>query len=565
MEECDLIMKGGVTSGVVYPHAIRKIAKAYRLRSIGGTSAGAIAATFAAAAEYRRQENQQSMAGFDEIGDVAKELGSNMFGLFQPTPKTEPLFKLLIAAIDQKSGGAGGALRAIPRAFPYPVLFGALLVLLSVFTGVVTGNWAIGVLGVLISLIGSIGLIAIALKKMLFVDLPAQDFGLCSGKTLPAKSELAFGDWITQKIDQIAGKDDGPLTVRDLRRHGIDVATVTTDLSSKRPYRLPFETSIHYFSKAEFAKLFPKKMMEYLCETGEKRACRGSDPSDLPKDLYSLPAGDDFPVYLVARISLSFPGLISSVPLWRIDYLRADDPFRRCLFSDGGISSNFPIHFFDSFLPSRPTFGIALASYDPDQGDNRIDLPKQAPQSTALPIGNVDSLPGFLMAILNTAKDWQDTMQSMLPGHAERIVSVRLDDSSEGGLNLLMSDETIARLTEFGSQAGDRLVSEFNMDDQRLSRARALFPTLEGALADMSETYDDAYAKLLKEHRVRSGTQAWREDPFAKFGAALKAIGAEGKANHNDPDGKSIRQGDVGKFDAEVRLVATEDRVPGRD
>ena len=272
MKECDLIMKGGVTSGVVYPHAIRKIAKAYRLRSIGGTSAGAIAATFAAAAEYRRQENQQSMAGFDEIGNVAHALGDNMFELFQPTPKTEPLFKLLLAAIDQKSGGSVGALRAIPQAFPNPVIFGGLLAVLSVFIGVITDNWAIAVLGVLSSLIVSIVLIAFALKKMLFVDLPAQDFGLCSGKSLPTKSGLALGDWIARKIDQIAGKSDGPLTVRDLRKHGIEVATVTTDLSSKRPYRLPFETSIHHFSKAEFARLFPDSMVEYLCIAGEKRA-----------------------------------------------------------------------------------------------------------------------------------------------------------------------------------------------------------------------------------------------------------------------------------------------------
>ena len=55
MLECDLIMKGGITSGVVYPKAIEAVAKTYRLKSIGGTSAGAIGAVMAAAAEYRRQ------------------------------------------------------------------------------------------------------------------------------------------------------------------------------------------------------------------------------------------------------------------------------------------------------------------------------------------------------------------------------------------------------------------------------------------------------------------------------------------------------------------------------
>ena len=58
--ECDLIMKGGLTSGVVYPLTICKLATKYRFRSIGGTSAGAIAAVMAAAAEFRRQTPGQS-------------------------------------------------------------------------------------------------------------------------------------------------------------------------------------------------------------------------------------------------------------------------------------------------------------------------------------------------------------------------------------------------------------------------------------------------------------------------------------------------------------------------
>ncbi len=73
MEECDLVMKGGITSGVVYPYAVAKVAKRYRLRDIGGTSAGAIAAVMAAAAEYRRQtsEGKASMDGFAKIEELA--------------------------------------------------------------------------------------------------------------------------------------------------------------------------------------------------------------------------------------------------------------------------------------------------------------------------------------------------------------------------------------------------------------------------------------------------------------------------------------------------------------
>ena len=46
----DLVLKGGITSGVVYPRAISRLAKNYQIKGVGGTSAGAIAAAFAAAA-----------------------------------------------------------------------------------------------------------------------------------------------------------------------------------------------------------------------------------------------------------------------------------------------------------------------------------------------------------------------------------------------------------------------------------------------------------------------------------------------------------------------------------
>ena len=73
--ECDVVMKGGITSGVVYPHAICELARAYRLVSIGGTSAGAIAAVGAAAAEYGRDDG-----GFAKLAAVPDWVatGSNL-------------------------------------------------------------------------------------------------------------------------------------------------------------------------------------------------------------------------------------------------------------------------------------------------------------------------------------------------------------------------------------------------------------------------------------------------------------------------------------------------------
>ena len=51
---CDIVMKGGITSGLIYPRAVAELAEVYRFKNIGGTSTGAIAAALTAAAEYRR-------------------------------------------------------------------------------------------------------------------------------------------------------------------------------------------------------------------------------------------------------------------------------------------------------------------------------------------------------------------------------------------------------------------------------------------------------------------------------------------------------------------------------
>ena len=41
--DCEIVMKGGLTSGAVYPKALSEIAKTYKYVNIGGTSSGALA------------------------------------------------------------------------------------------------------------------------------------------------------------------------------------------------------------------------------------------------------------------------------------------------------------------------------------------------------------------------------------------------------------------------------------------------------------------------------------------------------------------------------------------
>ncbi len=100
---CDVIMKGGITSGVVYPSAGVELAKRFTLKSIGGASAGAIAAAFFAAAEHRRSA-LGSNAGFAELETYPGKFGATtssgtsfLLSLFQPAKEARRAFRLLLA------------------------------------------------------------------------------------------------------------------------------------------------------------------------------------------------------------------------------------------------------------------------------------------------------------------------------------------------------------------------------------------------------------------------------------------------------------------------------------
>lgn len=596
MQECDLIMKGGITSGVVYPYALVEIAKDYRLRDIGGTSAGAIAAAFAAAAEYRRQASGGTdQAGFEMIGDLADELGGKLRTLLQPAAPLRPLFDILIAAVSEEGRSRGkplAMLGALTRAYRARLYVTGALVLAWLAVAIGLESIALFLFGALLTGVLLAVSLLLTAGKLIFRSLPAHGFGLCPGTRQPGYDEPGFTDWIADKIDLIAGNTaeggrlGDPLTVGQLRQHKIGIATMTTDLSSQRPYQLPFKTAIHYFSESELKPLLPQRVVDYLVKAGGR--VETEDP-DAPADLYRIPFGDDFPVLLVARLSLSFPGLISAMGLYRHDNQAArlsngTHPVRRCLFSDGGISSNFPIHFFDAFAPVRPTFGIALGTLDRERdGEDRIHLPTRGRTSTALPVTSVDGLGGFLFSIVNTAKDWQDTMQSMLPGYAERIVTVRLDESREGGLNLAMDAETIGALTGFGREAGSALRAKFSykaatggsaFDQHRYNRAISLLPEIEQALVGYAEAIDTSPvgtpagtftgSEILTEFdsdHYRNSDE-WRLKALAAFSEKLARIGDEAVAAGAARPRRSVRSGNLPSVDSALRLVAKADRVP---
>src|SRR6476660_4916152 len=133
---CDLVMKGGITSGIVFPTAVAQLSTQYRFRHIGGTSAGAIAAAGAAAAEFRRATDAaQPDYGFVRLGRLPKLLGerpdgghSRLFRLFAPEPAARRHFGILAAMLNRTGIAArvlhGG--RAAMLAFPGGAVLGAI-------------------------------------------------------------------------------------------------------------------------------------------------------------------------------------------------------------------------------------------------------------------------------------------------------------------------------------------------------------------------------------------------------------------------------------------------------
>ena len=173
---------------------------------------------------------------------------------------------------------------------------------------------------------------------------------------------------------------------------------------------------------------------------------------------------------LAARISLSFPGLISAIPLYAVDTSRknpADRKAVRCWFSDGGITSNFPIHFFDSLWPRRPTFALDSAAATTPTIRTRTCTTRPTPRGSATPT-EITSLRGFIGAILDTMEYWADDAQAAMPGYRDRIVEVHLHPD-EGGMNLQMPSEVVATVAEKGRQAAEAL-AQFDFDQHRWTR-----------------------------------------------------------------------------------------------
>jgi predicted acylesterase/phospholipase RssA len=564
---CDIVMKGGITSGVVYPLALVALAEKYRFSNIGGTSAGAIAAAAAGAAEYGRHIQG---AGFERLARVPNEVGPDLLSMFQPTPTLKPLFDIFVAALKPGSGRSVAIIWSAIRGYRSSALFGLAL---GLAVAAIAWWYGLGIgfvaFGVLLALVGLVIAIVRRLLRAAQVELAASDFGLCPGIRQPYSSKEGFTDWLARLINEAAGRKvtDDPLTFGDLAaerdgRPAVRLAMVTTSLMEQRPYTLPFPEGERrfVFEKSEWARIFPSGIMEFLireCEPFVKES-----DADIG-EYYYFPDPARLPLIVGARMSLSFPFLISGVPLWRRDFTLVEEveqrKLRRCLFSDGGLSSNFPIHFFDRLLPNNPTFAISLDDYDEKRSKGRdpVWLPAGAGSGIQLPVQSFSGLSGFVMRLVMSAKDWRDNMQSTLPGYRERIAHVVLKPE-EGGLNLTMNEAAVRQLVSYGEQAGIKLRDDFDLDAHRWRRFLVAMARMEETLDDVAQAYNDipdgpeGFGTFLA--RYSALTTSYKQDK-ARLAEMIKRadeLAASGRSWRAKP---TIREGNLPKPGTNLRVT----------
>ena len=485
--ECDIIMKGGITSGIVYPYAILEIATKYRFRSLGGTSAGAIAAAFAAAAEYSRSVRGDN-GGFLRLKRYCDALPDQLLNLFQPDPELDAVasavrkgvkdhsFRGLVRPIAARALLAGCLTGAAAAVAVWLWRHDGLSTTLTFLLGLIVG------LCTTLFLIGRNELVRPVLNAIR--TMPDRMFGFCSGLTRDDSELPAVTDWLHRALQDIAFNDpDWPevLTFGHLEstKKGvapIELRMVTTNLSMMRPHTLPAFGIQAGFQEDEFRQLFPKEVVDSLIAASKPW-----------KKMWFFPRDARLPVVVATRMSLSFPLLFRAIPLYAEDYEyfrimsglggKASRRIRRLWMSDGGISSNFPIHMFDAPLPSRPTFAFSLDELDcpPSEVTSRVLLPTDAMTGLGVQIREIKSLAQFAGSVFYSAKDWQDQLLSGITGQRERIARIFLAPD-EGGLNLSMPSHISRSLMSHGLEGGRAFTAgKFNFDEHRWRRTLALY------------------------------------------------------------------------------------------
>ncbi|MBK6870990.1 MAG: patatin-like phospholipase family protein [Kineosporiaceae bacterium] len=407
---------------------------------------------------------------------------------------------------------------------------------------------------------------------------------------VPAVGDVpAVVDWLTDRIDDLAGiplGDNGSSDSRpaltfgelwlgrlgapsaaethQLRRAAddaqvrcIDLAVVTTNLAQSRPYTLPFLTaeraeregaSRFLFCRSCLAGVLPVRVVAQMILASPAQARESTCPRHDGEILHEVPDPWDMPVAAAVRMSMAMPGLVRAVPLYTLDVESPgplQDPYGRVVaptppppavfvprvqwFSDGGVTSNFPIHSFDALLPRWPTFGFNLAHLPTTpQGEEQlaewVSVPAQDAAPRARTWRRVATPSAFVGALTGTALTWRDAMQADLPGVRGRIAVVR-HGTGETDSALFLPQQTILALALRGFHAGQALRQRFTGPDGELTDQtqtdRHRWIRLRMALRAYRELSLDIsarlplYSDLAASYRVPESLTTWFTPPIA--------------------------------------------------
>jgi predicted acylesterase/phospholipase RssA len=527
-QKCDLVMKGGVTSGVVYPRAITELSREYQFSSIGGTSAGAIAAAVTAAAEYARAGGKTDAFEVvdklpDWLGDIAPDKKhTNLFHLFQPLPSLSGLYSVITAGLG-KTGIRKSLITLFTALLSFPVasLRGTLPgIFLMAVASCAKPTW-LSIVGLILStlliVLGSVvgALSAIVLQAS---QIPAKSWGVCSGMTEQGRGESpALVPWLSTYLNTLAGKPTAePLTFGDLASRGINLQMITTNLTNGRPYSMPFGEHTHFFYKPEeLLKFFPDDVVEWMNKHQGTRSSRDDEGQVDHTDLAVFPDAANLPVVVAVRMSLSFPFLFCPIPLHGVDFgfgpKTVDNKQHipeSCFFVDGGLANNLPLNLFDHALPRWPTFGINLRDVDDGRHKQQVFIPCQNSGGLEEWWTRFDEKKGlgglvsFFGLLFDTSRNWRDNLQLSVPGYRDRVAHIGLDPAREGGLNLDMPKDIISLLTDRGARAGGAILSRYSptadyprqpgcvvdLENQKWIRFRSFMELLEDSLLSIDES-----------------------------------------------------------------------------
>ena len=334
--------------------------------------------------------------------------------------------------------------------------------------------------------------------------------------------------------DYVPGDPDGTgrAAADNARLRSINLELMSTELIRRAPYRFPLPPAESvddqpWFDPDDLTGLLPERVIAAMTAGAAPRAVRSlATGSEIA--LYPFPQPWDLPVVFATRASLALPALFQAVRLYELregsapvrtefgarlgrggEELRwpgaagAAEVAQELWLTDGGVTSNFPIHMFDSPLPLWPTVGIDLGSHPAGAGHQDVYLLGDAGAAKELgtPLGRAMS--SFIGAVLGTGLQWRDTAQLWMPAFQARIAVVR-QRSYEGGNNLFMTTDDIASLALRGVVAGMRLRRRFASDPQWQRQQWLRLRVAAESLAGFSDRLrvslrEQSYARLIPE------------------------------------------------------------------